>query len=224
MWNSGSEVISRSSPVSSIQYGKPSPAIAYARWVCITSFERPVVPDVAMSTATSSGRHLGRHLGCVDRVQLGDVEDATIRDERPQFGVGDDQPRLDLADQPGQLGRARGRVAWDGDGAERRDRQPGEQVGRACSAPSAGRDRRAAHPGRAAAAARPPTAPAAAAKLSVPSSVRSHSRSPCSAAASTSSCGIVRYNADSDAGAVDVLDDPRDELGGDRVVELAGLA
>ena len=31
MWNSGSEVIMRSSAVSSIHQGKPSPAIAYAR-------------------------------------------------------------------------------------------------------------------------------------------------------------------------------------------------
>ena len=56
MWNSGSEVISRSCAVSSIQNGKPSPAIAYARWVCMTSLDRPVVPEVGISTATSSGR------------------------------------------------------------------------------------------------------------------------------------------------------------------------
>ena len=52
-WNSGSEVISRSSAVNCIRYGKPSPAITYTRWVCITSFERPVVPDVGIITATS---------------------------------------------------------------------------------------------------------------------------------------------------------------------------
>src|SRR6478609_4510768 len=55
MWNSGRDVIRRSSGVSSIHQGKPSPAIAYARWVWVTSFERPVVPDVGMSTAGSSG-------------------------------------------------------------------------------------------------------------------------------------------------------------------------
>src|SRR6516165_11612540 len=54
MWNSGSEVIIRSAAVSSIQYGNPSPAIAYARWVCMTSLDRPVVPDVGMSTAISA--------------------------------------------------------------------------------------------------------------------------------------------------------------------------
>ena len=53
MWNSGSEVITRSSGVSRIHHGKPSPAITYARWVCITNFERPVVPDVGIITATS---------------------------------------------------------------------------------------------------------------------------------------------------------------------------
>src|SRR5260370_338962 len=54
MWNSGSEVIIRSAAVSSIQYGNPSPAIAYARWVCMTSLDRPVVPDVGMSMATAA--------------------------------------------------------------------------------------------------------------------------------------------------------------------------
>ena len=54
-WKSGSVVSIRSAAVSSIQNGKPSPAIAYARCVCITSFDRPVVPDVGISTATSSG-------------------------------------------------------------------------------------------------------------------------------------------------------------------------
>ena len=55
MWNRGSEVMSRSSAVSCIQDGKPSPAITYARCVCITSLERPVVPDVGIITATASG-------------------------------------------------------------------------------------------------------------------------------------------------------------------------
>src|SRR5262245_25263800 len=55
MWNSGSDVMRRSSAVSSIQYGNPAPAMPYARWVCMTSFDRPVVPDVGMSTARSSG-------------------------------------------------------------------------------------------------------------------------------------------------------------------------
>ena len=53
MWNSGSDVIRRSSDVSRIHHGKPSPAITYARCVCMTSFERPVVPDVGIITATS---------------------------------------------------------------------------------------------------------------------------------------------------------------------------
>ena len=48
MWKSGREVISRSSAVSSIQYGKPTPAIAYARWVCMTSLDLPVVPEVGI--------------------------------------------------------------------------------------------------------------------------------------------------------------------------------
>ena len=55
MWKSGNDVISRSSLVSRNQYGKPSPAITYARCVCITSFDRPVVPDVGIITATSPG-------------------------------------------------------------------------------------------------------------------------------------------------------------------------
>src|SRR5215813_15167818 len=55
IWNNGSEVIIRSAGVSSIQNGNPSPAIAYARWVCITSFDRPVVPEVGISTARSPG-------------------------------------------------------------------------------------------------------------------------------------------------------------------------
>ena len=54
MWNSGSDVIIRSSAVSSIHQGNPSPAITYARCVCVTSFERPVVPDVGISTTGSS--------------------------------------------------------------------------------------------------------------------------------------------------------------------------
>jgi hypothetical protein len=54
MWNSGSDVIIRSWSVSSIQYGKPTPAHAYARWVCMTSLDRPVVPEVGMNTARSS--------------------------------------------------------------------------------------------------------------------------------------------------------------------------
>ncbi len=54
MWNSGSDVISRSSAVSSIHHGNPSPAITYARCVCVTSFERPVVPEVGISTTGSS--------------------------------------------------------------------------------------------------------------------------------------------------------------------------
>ena len=53
MWNSGSEVISRSSGPSSIHHGNPSPAMAYARWVCMTSLDRPVVPEVGISTARS---------------------------------------------------------------------------------------------------------------------------------------------------------------------------
>ena len=52
-WNSGNEVIMRSSRSSSSQYGKPSPAIAYVRWVCMTSLDRPVVPEVGSRTATS---------------------------------------------------------------------------------------------------------------------------------------------------------------------------
>ena len=55
MWNSGSEVMSRSSLVNRNQYGNPSPAITYDRCVCITSFDRPVVPDVGIITATSDG-------------------------------------------------------------------------------------------------------------------------------------------------------------------------
>ena len=55
MWKRGSEVMKRSSPVSCIQYGNPSPAITYARWVCMTSFDRPVVPEVGIMTATSAG-------------------------------------------------------------------------------------------------------------------------------------------------------------------------
>ncbi len=55
-WNSGSEVIRRSSGVSSSHHGNPSPAIAYARCVWVTSFDRPVVPDVGINTAGSSGR------------------------------------------------------------------------------------------------------------------------------------------------------------------------
>ena len=58
-WKSGRLVISRSSAVSSSQYGNPCPAQAYARCVCITSFDRPVVPDVGISTATSSGSTAG---------------------------------------------------------------------------------------------------------------------------------------------------------------------
>ncbi len=55
IWKRGSVVSIRSAEVSSIQNGKPSPAIAYARCVCITSFARPVVPEVGISTARSSG-------------------------------------------------------------------------------------------------------------------------------------------------------------------------
>ena len=55
MWNRGSDVISRSSAVSRSHHGNPSPAITYARCVCITSFDRPVVPDVGIITATSLG-------------------------------------------------------------------------------------------------------------------------------------------------------------------------
>ena len=44
MWNSGSEVISRSVRVSSIHYGNPSPAHAYARCVCMTSLDSPGGP------------------------------------------------------------------------------------------------------------------------------------------------------------------------------------
>src|SRR3954469_15776165 len=59
MWNSGSDVISRSSAFSPIHHGNPSPAHAYARWVWVTSFERPVVPDVGISTDGSSGPGAG---------------------------------------------------------------------------------------------------------------------------------------------------------------------
>jgi hypothetical protein len=55
MWNSGSEVIIRSAAVSSIQNGNPSPAMADAWWVWMTSLDRPVVPDVGISTAGSAG-------------------------------------------------------------------------------------------------------------------------------------------------------------------------
>src|SRR4051794_34836801 len=65
MWNSGRLVMSTSSAVSSIQAGKPSPAQAYARWVCITSLDRPVVPEVGMRTATSSGVAVSGRSGTV---------------------------------------------------------------------------------------------------------------------------------------------------------------
>jgi hypothetical protein len=70
MWKRGSEVISRSSAVRPIHQGKPSPAIAYARCVWVTSFERPVVPEVGMRTAGSSGPAgpgPSRSPGCANR-------------------------------------------------------------------------------------------------------------------------------------------------------------
>ena len=83
MWNSGSEVISRSSAVSSIHHGKPSPAIAYARCVWVTSFERPVVPDVGISTAGSSG---ARRAGAVRVGRLGANSSATLSSSTTSFG------------------------------------------------------------------------------------------------------------------------------------------
>src|SRR5215471_3466646 len=55
MWNSGSEVISRSAAVSSIQNGNPFLAIAYARWGCMARLGRPGGAGVGMGTATAAG-------------------------------------------------------------------------------------------------------------------------------------------------------------------------
>ncbi len=115
MWNSGSDVISRSLAVSSIQYGKPSPAIAYARCVCMTSLDRPVVPDVGISTARSSGvprppggsRPLARGGGPVAGQPV-DIEHAECRHvgdlagRGQQGGVGDERSRLRLLDRARQ--------------------------------------------------------------------------------------------------------------------------
>src|SRR4029453_4497719 len=138
MWNSGSAVIRRSAAPSPIPPGNPPPAITYARWVCMTSFDRPVVPEVGIITATSSGptpagpappagppaqpppqragrapppRRPGPAGGPPG--QVGHVEDRCARAGlggggphlRGQPGVGDDHPRLVLAQEPRHLGR-----------------------------------------------------------------------------------------------------------------------
>ena len=150
MWNSGSEVISRSAAVSSIQYGKPSPAIAYARWVCMTSLDRPggargrdqhgqvAGADAGAARAGRRGRagpRAGRRPAVGQRADVqdagpGQAGDARLGDQRVQAGVGDHARGAGLVRQPGQLGRGTARVGGDGDRAERGQGQPAQQVRR----------------------------------------------------------------------------------------------
>ena len=117
MWNSGSDVMSRSSLVSCIQYGNPSPAMTYARCVCITSFDRPVVPDVGIITATS-----------VSSTGAGPRPSGEAVEEVAQRRIVDDELRLDLLHESGELVVGARGVDRDLDRADLHQREPHEQV------------------------------------------------------------------------------------------------
>ncbi len=117
--------------------------MAYARCVCITSFDRPVVPDVGMSTARSSGpTSSGRVPSGSSTRQSPTVASmsstpSVARSRTPPASTSGSKAtsvsssaRPDLTDEAGELVRAAGRVGGHGDGADGGQRQPAQQVGR----------------------------------------------------------------------------------------------
>ena len=88
----------------------------------MTSFDRPVVPEVGMSTARSSGPTDPSNGNSAAALSIGPVAEQVVEvehleselsaclvDEGPQGCVGDDQPGEDLADETGELVR---RCRW----------------------------------------------------------------------------------------------------------------
>ena len=193
MWNSGSEVISRSSAVSSIQYGNPSPAQAYARWVCMTSLDRPGRArrrdqhrEVVGRRRSSAARVVGpavRLAVARRRVRRRPAPSPSILarrcldDESASAASVTTSARPHLGEQAGELRRRAPRVGRHRDRAERGERQA-SRAGTAASsrAVTTTRSPRRTPASRSRSAARA-TWRAAPAKVSVPSSVRSQTPS-----------------------------------------------
>ena len=115
----------------------------------MTSLDFPVVPEVGMRTARSSEPTVHPNAGRGDGALAGPVAEqfvevehlegersASLDDKRPQSRVGHNHPGVHLADEPGELGEGAGRVGGNGDGAQRGQSQPAQDVRRR----GAGRD------------------------------------------------------------------------------------
>ncbi len=109
----------------------------------MTSLDLPVVPEVGIRTARSSGADGPLQAGRGDGALAGPVAEqfvevehlegerrASLDDKRPQSRVGDNHPGVHLADEPGELVEGAGRVGGNGDGAQRGQRQPAQDVRR----------------------------------------------------------------------------------------------
>ena len=206
MWNSGSEVISRSAAVSPIQYGNPSPASTYARCVCMTSLDRPVVPEVGMSTARSSGLTPASGSGPAGPPLSGQSPASSVASSTPSGGDSVSSAAWTRSASPWSVMSARGWVCRASPASSAGALRGLTDTTTAPSAVSASQQIRYSGVVRAVTMTRSPcptpvsrrlaaaaaTRPSAPAKLSVPASLRTQTPSGSRAAASASTCGMVR--------------------------------
>ncbi len=101
----------------------------------MTSLDRPVVPEVGIATARSSGDaaflliqsiHIQHGMHSVPAAPTSLAY--RLRDHRIEVGVGHHHNGFDLSEQPGEFRQAARRVHRDRDGTDAGQRQPGEQV------------------------------------------------------------------------------------------------